>query len=88
MLTAQGSVTRARRGKVGLWALSWDLFGPNGPLWNGVGLLLGHSFEPSFVCFDLIVLIKFLLFYFFLLLLFYISLLHLFICYLLIYFVY
>ena len=65
MLTAEGSVTRARRGKADLWALSWDLFGPNGPLWNGVGPLLDHSFGPSFVYFDLIVLIKFFLFCFF-----------------------
>ena len=71
MLTAQGSVTRARRGKASLWALSWDLFGPNDPLWNGVGLLLGHFFGPSFVYFDLIVLIKFLLFYFFVVIILY-----------------
>ena len=65
MLTVQGSVIRAKRGKADLWALSRDLFGPNGPLWNGVGHLLGHSLGPSFVYFDLFVLIKLFLFYFF-----------------------
>ena len=45
--------------------------------------LRGHSFGPSFICFDLIVLFKFLLF--FSLLFFYISFLYHVICYLLIF---
>ena len=65
--------------------LSRVLFGSNGLLWNGVGLLLGHSFGSSFVHFDLISLIKFFLFHFFSLLLFYVSHLHCVICSLLIF---